>query len=84
MNTSTLLFSLSVAVAAQFAIADEAPTAPSPPALNEVRAACEADVQKLCPGIEPGGGRILACLKQHKGEVSDGCKQAIVKAKQNT
>ncbi|HXA35765.1 MAG TPA: cysteine rich repeat-containing protein [Steroidobacteraceae bacterium] len=84
MKRSTFLFSLCVAFGTQSAIADETPTAPSPPTLNEVRAACEADAQKLCPGVEPGGGRILACLKQHRGEVSDGCKQAIIKAKQNT
>jgi len=48
-----------------------------------VRAACQADVQKLCATVQPGGGRIVACLKEHKEEVSDGCKQAIGKAKQN-
>ena len=36
--------------------------------------ACRADVQKLCPGIKPGGGRIKECMKAHKDEVSDGCK----------
>jgi Cysteine rich repeat len=85
MNRSTLLLSLCVAVAAQSA-ADEivpAPAAPSPQAVNEARAACDADIQKLCPGVQPGGGRILACLKQHKEAVSDGCKQAVLKATQN-
>jgi hypothetical protein len=50
-----------------------------PQALADARAACAADVQKLCAGVQPGGGRIIACLKQHQAEVSDGCKQAIVK-----
>ena len=44
------------------------------------RAACASDMQKLCAGVPSGGGRIIACLKQHQAEVSDGCKQAIVKA----
>lgn len=86
MNRSTLLLSLCVAFAAQSATADEsvpAPAAPSPQAVNEARAACDADIQKLCPGVQPGGGRILACLKQHKEAVSDGCKQAVLKATQN-
>ena len=48
----------------------------------EVRSACEADVAKLCAGIQPGGGRIMQCLAQHKTEVSDNCKQAIMKARQ--
>jgi hypothetical protein len=52
-----------------------------PQALADARAACASDVQKLCAGVPPGGGRIIACLKQHQGEVSDGCKQAIVKAR---
>lgn len=35
---------------------------------------CVADAQKLCPGIEPGGGRIGACLQSHKDDVSADCK----------
>ena len=46
----------------------------------DAQAACASDVQKLCAGVQSGGGRIIACLKQHQAEVSDGCKQAIVKA----
>ncbi len=38
---------------------------------------CAADAQKLCPGVEPGEGRIAQCLKQHKDEVSAACKQKI-------
>ncbi|MBV8495215.1 MAG: hypothetical protein JO361_00385 [Gammaproteobacteria bacterium] len=34
--------------------------------------------------MAPGGGRILACLKQHKEEVSPGCKEAVVKALQGS
>ena len=47
---------------------------------SDPRTACASDVQKLCAGVQPGGGRVLACLKQHKDEVSDGCKQAILAA----
>jgi Cysteine rich repeat len=53
---------------------------PSQQAMADARAACDTDIQKLCPGVQPGGGRILACLKQHKDQVSDGCKQAVIKA----
>jgi hypothetical protein len=56
----------------------------SPQALADVRAACASDVQKLCAGVPAGGGRIIACLKQHQAEVSDGCKQAITKAMQGS
>jgi hypothetical protein len=54
--------------------------APSQEAVAAARAACETDIQKLCADVQPGGGRVLACLKQHKDQVSDGCKQAVVKA----
>jgi hypothetical protein len=49
-------------------------------AANDARAACAQDVQKLCANVPSGGGRIIACLKQHQDQVSDGCKQAIAKA----
>jgi len=54
--------------------------APSQQAVADARAACETDIQKLCAGVKPGRGRILVCLKQHKDQVSDGCKQAVAKA----
>ena len=46
------------------------------------REACAADLQKLCPNVPEGGGRILACLKQHQDQVSAACKQAVLKALQ--
>ena len=56
----------------------------SPQLADDPRAACAADVQKLCPNVPTGGGRIIACLQQHKEEVSDRCKQAIVSAMQRS
>lgn len=53
---------------------------PSQQAVADARAACDTDIQKLCAGVQPGGGRILSCLKQHKDQVSDVCKQAVIKA----
>ena len=71
--------------AAQTPPADAAPPATPPTgavqdALTEARTACAGDIQNLCAGVEPGGGRILACLKQHKAQVSDPCRQAVAKA----
>jgi len=37
---------------------------------------CSADIKKFCADVKPGGGRIIACLKQHEADVSPGCKQA--------
>jgi len=53
-------------------------------AANDVRAACAQDVQKLCSNVQAGGGRIIACLKQHQDQVSDACKQAVAKAMQQS
>jgi len=56
----------------------------SPQLSVDPRAACAADVQKLCSDVPQGGGRIIACLKQHKEQVSDRCKQAIASAMQQS
>jgi hypothetical protein len=87
MKKAAWIFSLGLAMTASVAMAEDPPaTQPTPAqqkAMQEVRAACQADAQKLCASVQPGGGRIVACLKEHKEQVSDGCKQAISKARQN-
>jgi len=40
-------------------------------------AQCKADAERICPGIEPGGGKLMGCLKEHKDEVSIGCAKAL-------
>ena len=42
-----------------------------------IRAACQADFAKNCPGITPGGGRLTACLKEKPDQFSQGCKDAL-------
>jgi hypothetical protein len=49
-----------------------------------VQTACASDVQTLCSGVPSGGGRIVACLKQHAAQVSDRCKKAIASALQQS
>src|SRR5258708_1369667 len=41
-----------------------------------IQTACADDAQKFCAGMQPGGGRIVACLKQNKDSLSDRCRQA--------
>jgi len=40
-------------------------------------ALCKADAERLCAGVTPGEGKIIACLKQHKDDVSVGCAKAL-------
>ncbi|MGH6836508.1 MAG: cysteine rich repeat-containing protein [Methylocella sp.] len=49
--------------------------------LEDMRTYCKSDLQRLCAGIEPGGGRLIQCLKGHKKEISVGCAQALQKLK---
>jgi hypothetical protein len=49
---------------------------------SDPRSACKDDVEKLCPGVQPGGGRIVACLKQNEAQLSAACKDAAAKARQ--
>ena len=44
------------------------------------RDACAADVQRLCAGVAPGGGRIVACLEHHQQAVSERCRNAMLSA----
>jgi len=46
-----------------------------------LRGACRADIEQLCAGVQPGGGRIAQCLREHQDRVSAGCKDAISSAR---
>jgi hypothetical protein len=41
------------------------------------RGACRDDVQKLCAGIERGGGRIRDCLAGQIDKLSDSCRKVV-------
>ena len=45
---------------------------------GSMRQACQTDIAKLCPDVQPGGGRILQCFRAHKDALSDGCKSALM------
>lgn len=40
-------------------------------------AACKADAEKICPGVKPGGGRLIGCLKEHENDVTIGCAKEL-------
>jgi hypothetical protein len=49
--------------------------------LKEVDRACEEDIHAYCPGVQPGGGRIAACLKQNASALSFRCKVKLMEAR---
>jgi hypothetical protein len=50
----------------------------SPSAIADVKTACMADYLALCASVPPGGGRIVACMKEHRAQVSIACKVAVL------
>ncbi len=49
--------------------------------VKEVHEACKGDVEKFCKDVQPGGGRIAKCLKEHQNDLSAGCKGKIAEMK---
>jgi len=46
-------------------------------ALAYVANECRSDLQKFCSDIQPGGGRLMACMNKNEKQVSGRCKQAM-------
>jgi hypothetical protein len=70
----------SIAGAALLALAAGAPLAASAQGddMSGVKQACGADIQKYCPNIEPGGGRLRGCVRGHWRSLSKDCKSALL------
>jgi hypothetical protein len=49
--------------------------------LQVLRAHCGPDIERLCPKVEPGAGRLKACLMKHKEQMSVGCAETLQKLK---
>ena len=56
--------------------------AQQPPAPNkmQIAEACGADIDRLCPGVPPGQGRIKACMKAHFSQLSAPCFDTLMAA----
>ena len=45
--------------------------------LEALRAYCKPDIERLCPNVEPGGGRIKACLMAQKEKAQSAFRTAM-------
>ena len=73
-----LIACAAIAIAAGTAGASAAQGQPQGhPMAGGPRGACKVDLEKLCAGVQPGGGRIRECMKAHRDQLSDACKTAI-------
>lgn len=50
--------------------------------IQALKTYCKADIERLCPNVEPGGGRIKACLKAQMDGVTVGCAKALKELKE--
>jgi hypothetical protein len=64
--TRSLVLTLALALAPVAAFAQA-------PDRAAIRSACATDFQKNCPGIQLGGGRLAACLKEKRASFSEAC-----------
>ena len=56
-------------------------TLSTPMASAQRFAYCKNDARRLCPGVRPGGGELMKCMKEHENEVSIGCAKELKKVK---
>ncbi len=45
--------------------------------LQEYADACTDDAARLCPGVEAGGGKVIACLRSQSDRLSSRCKKVV-------
>jgi hypothetical protein len=61
----------------------DAPYQPAPAQMSRrqqmmvLRADCGPDFRRLCYGVQPGGGRAVACLYSHGPQLSEVCRAAL-------
>lgn len=51
-------------------------------AMKGIHEACHDDAEKFCGDVKKGRGRMIKCMKEHKDEMSQGCKDEMAKMKE--
>jgi hypothetical protein len=69
MGKNRMLKILSIGAALSFLLLSSAVAQPRFP--------CAADIKKACADVDPGGGGIVACIKEHFEDYSDVCKKRL-------
>jgi Cysteine rich repeat len=67
-----MLFSRALAVAVVAFLPIVALAEPGP-----MQSACRDDMKALCASVQPGSGRLRDCMREHRAQLSVGCKVAI-------
>jgi len=70
MLKNALAFALILLISTTMAMAQQ----------RAVARACAADIKAQCAGVQPGAGRIKACVRDHFGDLSASCQALLVKA----
>ncbi|MGL4241973.1 MAG: cysteine rich repeat-containing protein [Beijerinckiaceae bacterium] len=45
-----------------------------------IQSACRSDVQTHCSDVQPGGGRIMQCMRTKQDKLGENCRGALAKA----
>ncbi len=45
--------------------------------LQEYSDACTGDAARLCPGVQAGGGKVIACLRSQSAQLSSRCRKVV-------
>ncbi len=64
-------------VAAFAVFAMSAPAAAQGTGQGQIMQQCQAEIAKHCASMQHGSGGVPACLEQHKGDLSETCRNAL-------
>ena len=45
--------------------------------INDCEQACSGDISQFCKEVQPGGGRIVKCLREHDKQLSRQCTEKL-------
>jgi Cysteine rich repeat len=72
MNRLGALFGIAIALSGQDAFAKHRLTDPI-----KIARECKSELELLCKGLRPGGGRVISCLKEKVTDLSPACSAAL-------